>query len=1112
MPMMRLYLLALIALVSAPLHAEDDWEVKTPEWKKRYQTQQYEYAYINTLEKWLTAFESRVDADDGLAVKYLLKLNRTKKFGFDINTKLANRGETYLHRTAVRGNGAAAKALIEFGADVNAKNENDQTPLHIAASTHADKVIEALLKQKNIDLFAVDKNSESIMITALANRNCALSQRLQAKGVKLDKDEKISGKPALDWLIESDNLCALRILAPDKKTAESLLGDDQETLLHRAADKDAQNSVKYLMTLGLSAQNKNADGFTPFDLATRKLNWDMATLIAERDQSFFYVPLNDGEMLFHKTMDTGSPANIRDIVSSSSFIPLANKEFQLPSDILNKRIKSLGEKDIGAIAYARKELSKTFDDIEKMKLETKIYEMNQELKGLKKLLPLVKRREKIAMKKSGLKATIALMTPGKAGASFCNGIHSDSRFQDIYGTDKPENAAILCDQGCHHYCTSKTTSKSESEVEIAQAFADGTIDFWLEREGNPKELFCSKGSLTRKSDASPHFSMLTLSLIFGRDDLTKRYLEECTYPNDVENLRWALDLFASEKTRTLIQSRFPLYDLKTPHSLNCEWAFFEVKKISLKTNNYSSFWKRVVERIGHSKPAMNCDSNWPTAVSRSLVSYLVYIANSGPLHAEAMRRLDALAQGPYFKSELNKRTKNGETILSSEWDAGNEEMALHLIELGADLNAKVGGKNNTLSRSVWLDIAQDHAQSGYEPLMKFLKFAVAHGANLNDADENGAGIFHYHEALFKKYSQKPGFDKIISQLKKLGAKLNHVDKNGRLPIDYGTNEDFTAAALRHKIDPLIPVSGKVEASQLEKNWWRASSSVDHYESGMGDFKTEERCQELLATTSIRYLAAQASFNELFDHYQKKALKFLVAWRKKDQSKIKKLLAFNWVCCVPDSNHCAKTLRMKDTPEFAAGQPESHQSYCSIMRPLEQTKAFWPKSNKIKSAENAVIETWTNSKRIEAIDSRDLKNEYSKNSKRQLDNFFKRNKTDETWNRIYFGIMYEHTLDEDDKSTSLDRDEKNNLLSGSFDLAIDIPSRVPVRTQFKRERERLIKKFRLESPAIYWQARHPGCAETLSYSKVSQDSRVKHVSKQQGANSKNESSGSAQKTR
>ena len=65
--------------------------------------------------------------------------------GADVNAATPQIGNTPLHLMAGHGEAAAVRILIAAGADVNARNRSDVTPLYTAAKNNIPEVVQALL-------------------------------------------------------------------------------------------------------------------------------------------------------------------------------------------------------------------------------------------------------------------------------------------------------------------------------------------------------------------------------------------------------------------------------------------------------------------------------------------------------------------------------------------------------------------------------------------------------------------------------------------------------------------------------------------------------------------------------------------------------------------------------------------------------------------------------------------------------------------------------------------------------------------------------------------------------------------------------------------------------
>lgn len=93
---------------------------------------------------------------DAIAVSNLLKIE-----GIDVNAK-DDDGDTALHVAAERGDPDILSSLIDAGAEVNAKNKFDVTPLYVAVSArHSEKDVVRILIEKGADLNAMTKKGKT---------------------------------------------------------------------------------------------------------------------------------------------------------------------------------------------------------------------------------------------------------------------------------------------------------------------------------------------------------------------------------------------------------------------------------------------------------------------------------------------------------------------------------------------------------------------------------------------------------------------------------------------------------------------------------------------------------------------------------------------------------------------------------------------------------------------------------------------------------------------------------------------------------------------------------------------------------------------------------------
>jgi ankyrin repeat protein len=98
----------------------------------------------------------------------------------DVNARM-NKGDTPLHIAAANDNKVVAESLLAARADVDAKDDEGDTPLHVAASMGSKDVAELLLARK-ADVNARNRESVTPLFLALAERHKDLALLLRRHG------------------------------------------------------------------------------------------------------------------------------------------------------------------------------------------------------------------------------------------------------------------------------------------------------------------------------------------------------------------------------------------------------------------------------------------------------------------------------------------------------------------------------------------------------------------------------------------------------------------------------------------------------------------------------------------------------------------------------------------------------------------------------------------------------------------------------------------------------------------------------------------------------------------------------------------------------------------
>ena len=151
--------------------------------------------------------------------------------GFDRGT-----GSTALHFAASEGSLAVVRHLVSKGADLDALDPADCTPLHGAVAGNKNiEVIKYLLSKKKGGIDAVDARSRfNLLHVAASNENVEIIKFIASKG----HESKVNAKDA-----------------------------DGNTPLHWAASNTNVEVAKFLVSNGADAKIRNKEGKTPLDTA-----------------------------------------------------------------------------------------------------------------------------------------------------------------------------------------------------------------------------------------------------------------------------------------------------------------------------------------------------------------------------------------------------------------------------------------------------------------------------------------------------------------------------------------------------------------------------------------------------------------------------------------------------------------------------------------------------------------------------------------------------------------------------------------------------------------------------------------------------------------------------
>jgi len=115
---------------------------------------------------------------------------------------------TPLHWACQLSSVEAAKALIDAGADINARDSDGETPLHIACSEGQVDIVKLLLESEVLDINNETDEGKTALMFAAQACSCETCKMLLEKGANPGHSDA-AGRTVLHWaaLGEEENLC-----------------------------------------------------------------------------------------------------------------------------------------------------------------------------------------------------------------------------------------------------------------------------------------------------------------------------------------------------------------------------------------------------------------------------------------------------------------------------------------------------------------------------------------------------------------------------------------------------------------------------------------------------------------------------------------------------------------------------------------------------------------------------------------------------------------------------------------------------------------------------------------------------------------------------------------
>lgn len=259
-------------------HAKKRRKKQLVKWREWEQTEGEPYTPGATLR--MKERERRIHFDSGSHLNEavmrddLAEVRRLLSTG--VSSSIANAdGLTPLHRCCIENTKELAELLLEYDADVDARDIEGWTPLHAACATGNLQMINVLVEH---DASLTSTNNDDCMpidVAADSDIRHVMKQKMIDAGLTDD---------LLQRLRENTPKSLLADLKDSVRSNRSLDIKDKygATAMHIAAANGYMESLTFLIEHGASMNEKDKDGWTPFHAAVCWQQREVMKLLAEK--------------------------------------------------------------------------------------------------------------------------------------------------------------------------------------------------------------------------------------------------------------------------------------------------------------------------------------------------------------------------------------------------------------------------------------------------------------------------------------------------------------------------------------------------------------------------------------------------------------------------------------------------------------------------------------------------------------------------------------------------------------------------------------------------------------------------------------------------------------